>query len=154
MAAITWSNEYSVGVHALDTDHKLLISLINQLDESIAEGAGQETIGSVFNALLDYTEYHFGREEKLMEASGFPDTDDHIKSHDAIREKVQEIRVKYAKGNKSDASQEVLDFMKSWLTDHILGTDKKYKPFMEGKTEEMEHTNRAFINSLQNGTNK
>ena len=68
MTAIVWKHEMSVGVRALDMDHKLILSLINQFDEAIGNGEGEDTVSGVISALHDYTVQHFGREEEMMAA--------------------------------------------------------------------------------------
>ena len=65
MPVIQWSNQYSVGIDLLDADHKVLISLINQIDEAIRSSEPVELVRRVLDALLDYTDYHFSREEAL-----------------------------------------------------------------------------------------
>jgi len=148
MPAIVWTNDLNIGVPPIDTDHKLLVSLINQLDDAISGGEGRETVGSVINALLDYTEYHFKREESLMDACGYPDLEAHKRHHEQLCERVGEIRDRYVADKDSLADAEVLEFMRTWLTGHILGEDKKYMPFMSGKLEELEKVDRAFSESL------
>jgi len=149
MPAITWTNHLSVGVHPIDTDHKLLISLINQLHDAIDDGLGDETVGSVLNALCDYTDYHFGREEALMAACGYPDLDAHKRIHAQLAGKVKGLRDDFLKGGKEILGEDVLEFMKTWLTDHILGIDKRYQPFMDGKGEDIERANRVFVEKLE-----
>ena len=68
VTAIVWKHEMSVGVRALDMDHKLILSLINQFDEAIGNGEGEDTVSGVISALHDYTVQHFGREEEMMAA--------------------------------------------------------------------------------------
>ncbi len=144
MPAITWTLQMSVGIHAIDTDHKLLISLINQFHKAVEEGQGQETVGSVLNALCDYTDYHFKREEELMEACSYADAIGHKQGHAVLRKKVCAIRDDYLAHPENNISGEVLDFMKTWLTKHILGSDMKYRPAMESMRDEIETANRAF----------
>lgn len=144
MNSVTWKHEMSVGVHALDTDHKLLLSLINQLDNAIHHSEGEETTASVINALRDYTVYHFGREEQIMEACGYPDLETHKKIHVGLMKKVDEIRDKIEKEGSASVDKEVLNFMKTWLTDHIMGQDKSYAPFLVGKQDIIDESNRQF----------
>ena len=148
MPAINWTNQLSVGVHAIDTDHKLLVSLINQLNDAIEDGLGEETVGSVLNALCDYTLYHFGREEALMAACGYPDAEDHRKIHEQITTKVMDIRDGFLAGKDIVHGEDMLELMTNWLTDHIVGRDKLYQPFMDGKQDEIERANRAFVEKL------
>jgi hemerythrin len=41
----------------------------------------------------------------------------------------------HSKSQKSEVGLtiEVMDFLKDWLGKHILGTDKRYKPFLNSK---------------------
>ncbi len=148
MPVVSWTSDLSVGVHAIDTDHKLLLSLINQLHDAIGEGHGQETVGSVLNALLDYTAYHFGREEALMAAAGYPDLEQHKKIHAKLKKKLDGIRKAHAADAASIHQEDVLDFLKNWLTDHIQGKDKQYQPHMEAKPVTVADANTAFNEKL------
>ena len=55
MSIIQWTPDFSVGVGSIDTDHKVLISLINQLDDAILGGEPKQTVRRVLDALSDYT---------------------------------------------------------------------------------------------------
>lgn len=149
MPFVTWTPQLSVGFQPLDNDHKLLISLINQLHSAVEDGEDRDTVGSVLNALNDYTEYHFEREEMLMRVCGYPDMESHRKVHDALKARVKNIHDDYAKSENKDLSKDVLDFMKVWLTEHIQGRDKLYQHSMDGKNQEIEAANQAYLNKLE-----
>ncbi len=149
MHLITWTPQLSVGVQPIDNDHKLLVSLINQLYYVIEDGQDRETVGSVLNAFCEYAEYHFEREEMLMRVCGYPDLKKHKKAHDAVKVKVNDVHDDYAKSENMDLSEDVLDFIRAWFVEHLQKQDKLYQPFMEGKEQEIEVANRAFQDKLE-----
>lgn len=134
MALITWKDSYSVGVDLIDNDHKLLVSLINQLGDATEGGQGRDVVGSVLNVLIEYTEGHFGREELLMEKGGYPDLAAHREHHRALTSTVREKVAQYREGKTGALDRDILDFLKSWLTGHILGVDMEYRPFVKDVT--------------------
>lgn len=144
MPLIEWTPEFSVSVDSLDTDHKVLISLVNQLNDAITGGEPRSTVQRVLDALLDYTNYHFGREETLMRACAYPDFDAHARTHATLRAQVADIRDRYARNPESIHAREVLAFLKTWLTTHIVGRDHLYAPFMAGRRDEVEEADSAF----------
>jgi hemerythrin len=144
MPIIHWTSEFSVGVSSIDTDHKILISLINQLDDAIRRGEPKETVSRVLDALLDYTDYHFTREEALMAACRYPDIDAHKRTHAMLRAQVQDIRDRYRRNPESIHAREVLAFLKNWLSAHIVGRDKRYAPFMQSARQQVEDADRTF----------
>ncbi len=103
MPLIEWTPDFTVGVESLDTDHKVLISLINQLDDAITAGNPRATVQRVLDALYDYTVYHFSREEALMRACGYPDYDAHVRIHATLRTQVADIRERYGRNPEIDA---------------------------------------------------
>jgi hemerythrin len=131
MPIIHWTPDFSVGVGSIDTDHKVLISLINQLDDAIRGEEPKQTVSRVLDALLDYTNYHFSREELLMRACAYPDIEAHARTHATLRAQVADIRNRYRRNAESIRAREVLAFLKNWLTAHIVGRDKLYAPFMQ-----------------------
>ena len=148
MASIQWTPDMSVGVESLDNDHKLLLSLVNQLDDAIRAGTGEDTVSSVLDALLDYAQYHFAREEALMAACGYPDDEAHHHTHEVMRTQVTHIRDRYVANPETIHDREVLAFLKNWLTAHIMGRDKLYAPFMASKADEIAEADRAFTEKL------
>jgi hemerythrin-like metal-binding protein len=144
MPLIKWTPELGVGVESLDTDHKVLVSLINQLDEAITAGNPRATVQRVLDALYDYTVYHFRREEALMRACGYPDYEAHARTHATLRAQVADIRDRYGRSPESIHSREVLAFLRNWLSSHIIGRDHLYVPFMTGKADAVAAADRSF----------
>ncbi len=122
MAIITWSDSLSVGVDIIDTDHKVLIDQINMLGDAVTEGTDDVMTASVLNVLIDYTAYHFAREQQLMEETHYPEAEGHLREHRLLVKKCREIQAGYRQG--TTLGKDVLNFLKVWLTQHILKSDK------------------------------
>lgn len=151
MTAINWSEEYSVGVHIIDADHKMLIDLINQCSTAVSEGHDHAKVDKVLAALYEYTDFHFIREEALMKACEYADLDQHREVHDKLRGQVRDIRDKHATNPTDAMDDEVMTFLTEWLTKHILGHDKRYAPSMEGKEREIAEAHRPFLQYWSEG---
>lgn len=132
MALMAWSEAYGVGNALLDSDHRILIDLLNQLDDAVDTGQSREVVGTVVNVLVEYTEHHFRREEAIMRAADFPGLAQHESEHRSLEGRVRDLRDRWAAGDRGVLGEEVLTFLKKWLTEHILGADKSYRPWIEG----------------------
>jgi len=128
MALITWSDTYSVQVSQFDDQHKKLIEMLNDLHDSMKVGKGKEALGKILKSLIQYTAMHFSSEERLMKQHNYPDYEQHKKEHNQLVMKVQDVQKKYLEGS-TILSQEVMNFLKEWLRNHIQGEDKKYGIF-------------------------
>lgn len=127
MAVVEWSEEMSVGVASLDTHHKRLIALLNQLHDVIRRNDTQQVVGEVLGELIRYTYYHFGEEERLMELAGYGDLDAHRQSHRAITERVRELEAEWEADPRSVIAAEVFEFLADWLIHHIRNEDMRYR---------------------------
>lgn len=132
MALIDWSDSYSVKIKEIDNQHAKLVGIINELHTAMKEGKGKETIGKVLDELINYTEVHFKFEESLMGKNNYPELYPHKIQHVELVRQVMEFKKNLIAGNVV-LSQEVQSFLKKWLVDHIIGTDKKYTPFLNSK---------------------
>ena len=132
MALINWNETYSVKVKEIDVQHKKLVDIINELHEKMKEGKGKEVVEKLLAELLDYTVFHFSFEEKLLNINNYPDHKTHAKLHADLMEQVQVFRNKVKSGN-SLLSLELMNFLKKWLVEHILDSDKKYSAFLNAK---------------------
>lgn len=135
MASITWSEMMSVGVPVLDADHKTLIGLINNLHRSIGDEEEYATLGSVLQALEEYAEHHFAREERVMEACRYPSLSAHSAMHRRLAAQVRELKAAYDADRSSVRARQCLDFLHKWLIEHICSTDMDYRGWVIGHAE-------------------
>jgi hemerythrin-like metal-binding protein len=137
MELFEWKQEYSVGIPAMDAQHQQLISLINSLYDAMSRGAGKAALGSVLADLERYTETHFRDEELLMEQHGYPFVEEHKVMHETMAAHVKELNKNYRAGNAA-MTIEVMVFLKSWLEDHILKSDKEFSLHLDAKLMKMQ----------------
>ncbi|WP_142847905.1 bacteriohemerythrin [Telmatospirillum sp. J64-1] len=127
---IEWRPEYSVGNMVLDFDHQTLINIINHLQSTVDQKAGPDEIGRVIDNMVNYIETHFAREEEIMKAADFPDFVEHVAKHREIEKTARDIATLYKKDPSTINVDEVMEFLRNWLTQHILRSDKQYMPYI------------------------
>lgn len=128
---VSWDDSYSVGIESIDGDHKKLLELINKLQTAIYYHTGESYEREAFKELVDYTRYHFEREENLLREHAYPDYDSHKEQHEDMIGKVESFRQAYEK-DREKTIDDLTQFLKTWLIDHINGTDQKYVTHLHG----------------------
>jgi len=122
---VAWKEDYSVGIETIDDDHKKLLTLINNLQTAVYYPTGEAFERQALKELVDYTKYHFEREEKMMLDNEYPDYGPHKAQHEAMIAKVQAFCKAYEQDPEGTV-QEMTTFLRDWLLKHINGTDQKY----------------------------
>jgi hemerythrin len=128
MAAIDWNENLSVRIDSIDFQHKKLIDLINSFYDHINQGSQKEKMLELIKSLKDYTVFHFSIEEKYMKQINYPGYMNHKFEHDKFIGTVQNFEDRYKNG-KLLLTVEITNFIKDWISKHIMGTDKKYSDF-------------------------
>lgn len=125
MPRIVWDEKYDVKVARINKEHQTLFDLINELNDAMMEGKGQDIIGDTIEGLRNYAKFHFGTEEALMRQTSYHDYEQHKYQHDKFIEKVEEFKDKH---NKKVVliSLDVMKFLVDWLINHIMKIDKAY----------------------------
>lgn len=129
MAAINWNESLSVKIASIDEQHKKLISMINSFYDNINEKSSKELMFDLIKALKEYTVFHFSIEEKYMKQYEYPGYASHKKEHDKFFEKVLSFEERYKNG-KLILTVEITNFIKDWVSDHIMNIDKKYSDYL------------------------
>ncbi len=129
MAFLQWKEEFSVQVQELDQQHRKLIDIINRLHDAMTTGSSNRVMGDVLTELIEYTQTHFNTEEQLFRKYTYPGELAHQVEHNQFIEKVNAVKENWQKG-KIGLSTDLMIFLKDWLTNHILVTDKKYSAFL------------------------
>jgi hemerythrin len=81
MTIIKWRDSYATGVEEMDTEHRELIDIINQLYEMLREKREPAELKIIYDRLHRYTENHFQHEEQMMEESGHDGLAEQQKAH-------------------------------------------------------------------------
>lgn len=125
MALITWTDELSVEIGEIDEQHKKLIGIINDLNNAMSKGKGKDAVEAILTDLADYTVEHFTREEGYFARFGYPGSLTHKREHKEFVAKVNQFQSDYKGGNVA-LSLEIMKFLKDWLQNHIMVSDKEY----------------------------
>lgn len=129
MTMMEWQDGFSVGVTAMDMQHKQLVAMVNQLYEAMRAGKGDLVVKTLLPNLAQYTRSHFNAEEKLMHDADFPGIGTHQAEHYKLAQQVAEL-LERVKTGKMVATVSLATFLKDWLTSHILGCDMQYGKFI------------------------
>ncbi|MCL2075517.1 MAG: bacteriohemerythrin [Betaproteobacteria bacterium] len=129
-----WSDEYSVGIDEIDEQHKNLFAMAEKLHQAIMNHEGSSACKTILAELVDYTRVHFTLEQTLMRVGKYPAYEEHCKHHESLLEKVDALQQKVASGQAA-ISFELLQFLRNWLTKHILSEDAKYGVFFKHKRD-------------------
>ncbi|HUK24056.1 MAG TPA: bacteriohemerythrin [Terriglobales bacterium] len=129
MTLMAWQDNYSVHVPKIDSQHQHLFQLVNELHDAMTKGRANEVMGAILNELVTYTKTHFQTEEELMQSKNYPDLEAHRSEHNRLTDQVMQLQKGFSAG-RTMVSIQTMHFLRDWLTNHILHSDKRYDAFM------------------------
>ncbi len=126
-----WKEIYNTGIESIDIQHKKLFQLSNILNDSMISGKSYDIIEEIFLELIDYTEKHFDEEEDLMLKNKYPDISHHINVHKYLQQQLNDFYEQFKSGKLLLAPIKIREFLKTWILNHIIGTDTDYIPYIK-----------------------
>jgi hemerythrin len=124
-APFVWSDEFLVGVPEIDGQHRRLVDMISAFYAALTDKRpAKQALGELLRGLVDYTGYHFATEERLMELSRFPSSEAHRERHADFVRRAGDMMDRFSRGQLV-LSIEATAFLREWLTEHILVSDKE-----------------------------
>lgn len=123
-----WRNELDIGVEPMNDEHKHLIALMNVIFEMAQAHKPKDEIEAAIGTLQIAARDHFAREEVYLESIGYPGLKQHKEIHTKLLERFAVHVREYQQGN-GVVPRQFFDFMKMWLSAHIMGIDKHYGEF-------------------------
>ncbi len=132
MAFFDWEEKYAVGVKKLDLQHKKLFELVSAFYDRIHAKDTARAMSGVLAGLIAYTATHFSAEELYLHQYGYPLYDQHVAQHAKFVEKVTDFQTRMEQGTLL-IPIEVANFLKDWLSGHILVEDQRYASFLKEK---------------------
>lgn len=137
---LVWNDSFVTGVAEIDEQHMILVHTLNEAADRLGKEPSLELLGQITQDLLSYALYHFETEEELMQQYGYvearaDEANRHLDQHRKFSAKVLALR-ENLKAGISIPTGELLDFLNSWLVNHILNTDKKLSAFLVEKSRD------------------
>lgn len=147
---VIWENFYSIGIDAIDKDHQKLVLLLNK---TAHQDLTNSEINEIILDLVRYTQYHFSREETLMESIGFPELNAHRKQHWQLLKAVEQTAGNWFRQQSTETLNELRTLLRKWLTKHICESDRTIQLFIEASknTEQSDEKQRVFTTLSTNG---
>ncbi|KAG2378472.1 hypothetical protein C9374_008111 [Naegleria lovaniensis] len=136
---VHWTKDLTLGVDIMDEQHHGLVDIINKLiqlmfggenDCNVPERSNDEwLLGYVIGLCLEYTEFHFETEERIMAkyAKLLPEgyAEEHHQEHEEFTSKMKKLHQEYLDNHStiSFLNVDLLNYLLHWLINHIMGSD-------------------------------
>jgi len=122
---IEWEGKFSVGISIIDQEHKKLIGILNKAVFANEHNDNPVETLELLGDMLEYSRKHFSTEEAYMLKFKFPEYQLHRNEHLDFTNKTIMNHHNFISGDYQIAN-EILEYLKQWLVNHIQVTDKKY----------------------------
>lgn len=124
MPLLQWKDQYSVGIEAVDHEHKELIELINHLaDEVLAKGTTL-VASAFFGDLIKGISAHFALEERFMRERGYDQLAQHKGDHERLLDEILNIMDEF-EGDETVNRAELAKRLDAWFSRHFETHDAR-----------------------------
>ncbi len=121
-----WNKNFETGIATIDEQHKVLVSLLNELAGTLARD-DQLEINRVFDELAEYANFHFETEEAIWVEYFGDDSwlSSHQLTHSSFLPKVVELKEQDTNKPLIEIIEGIVKFLIRWLAFHIIDSDKR-----------------------------
>jgi hemerythrin len=129
---IEFDESLITGNDTIDTQHRELIERISKFVQSCEDGQGRIQAIKMLDYMSDYTDFHFGEEEKLQESVGYPELKEHKAKHAEFKQALEELRefLEESEGPTESFVERVQINVVDWLFRHIKGFDRSVAEYI------------------------
>lgn len=128
MTLIEWKDEFSVGVAAVDLEHRDLINLINDLHSMMHAGATQQQVVSSLGEIFAQISAHFALEEKFMRDANYEGYPSHKEDHESLLDEIRDIMDR-VEDDGSYEEDRLSSELERWFTEHFRTHDARLHRF-------------------------
>jgi len=131
--ALPWSDSFSVGIEALDIDHRDLVCLINEVC-SHARAQRREAAEQAFAALGSLAAAHFEREEAILrELAGYRHLEAHAGEHRNRLKQLAGLQQRYDSTFDDVQVARICEDLVHWFVRQSIGHDAEVRSYRDDR---------------------
>jgi hemerythrin len=119
-----WKDAFRLGIPSVDAQHEIFFELLSDLSMGLADRQGEARLRAVLAELERHAREHFAEEEEYMAALDYPELESQRLEHRKFLEQLAGLEL------SGPGARSVLSLLRSWLLEHILGTDMEFSRWL------------------------
>lgn len=119
---------YKTNIDIVDEQHKHLFEITDKTYELLTNNLlvdKYDRIMELLDELKEYTQLHFATEEKYMKEINYVGLEEQQIAHAQFIKKLDDYNLNTIDDNQDASIRDLLEFLNSWLVNHIINMDKK-----------------------------
>lgn len=120
---ICWEPGFELGIAPLDAQHHQLADCLNELHRASLGHAPEAEVAALLEQMHDHAQAHFAMEEGVLRSVAPSRFVAHRAHHQTLNAQFARVRQAVESG-RLDAGVAARDFLRFWLMDHLLGSDR------------------------------
>jgi hemerythrin len=124
MGLLHWEKRYSVGIEAVDHEHRELVDLINRLYEEARTKGSKVAVLGFFGDLFKSISAHFALEERVMRERGYDQLTQHKDDHERLLDEIRDIMEDYEVTDLFDENL-LAQRLDAWFSRHFETHDAR-----------------------------
>ena len=124
MPLLQWKDNYSVGIAAVDHEHKELIDLINQLYDELMARREPLVASAFFGDLIKAISAHFALEERFMRERSYDQLSQHKADHERLLDDILGIMDEFDR-DESTSREDLAARLEAWFSRHFETHDSR-----------------------------
>ncbi|MFK5882185.1 MAG: bacteriohemerythrin [Sulfurospirillum sp.] len=130
---IRWSDKYATHLMAIDSQHIIIVNLLNKLYTVLKDKELREktTIKNYLDIVDEFIHMHFGTEDNYMQKYNYPKTKEHMIQHKNFIKLFQEFKDTLSTTTNERNIFNLFKLLKKWFLEHEFISDKKLANFIK-----------------------
>ncbi|MDR0473826.1 MAG: hemerythrin family protein [Treponema sp.] len=128
-SVVEWNDGFSIGIPAIDGQHKTLLQMANDLIiNALYRGKSHGSyLQTMIKKLIVYVQHHLFSEEILMETAGYPSLSKHREKHGEFLDKI--LNLDKIKTGAYNEPGKLACLLHEWTLSHIATMDNQFGQF-------------------------
>jgi hemerythrin-like metal-binding protein len=131
MSLLQWKSEYSVGIQAMDDEHREMIELINATYEKLKSNADADQLEDYLGDIFSTISMHFALEERIMQNAAYAEFQAHKDDHEVLLDRLRDLMDEFFVDPASGANR-LEQSLSDWFAVHFSTFDARLHGELDG----------------------